>query len=310
LFLVFIFLQYRAHKLKYSRHIKNYCPICNELIFKKVTNWSFYCTRCDYWAAFLQKNIESLDDNVFKECKNKDEIISFLDDIRKDNFSIILDYLITIKENEKLHILDIGCATGLFITMAKERGFESTGVEPNKVMAKSAANRKLNVRHGYFPKVLGKNERFDVITLNDVFEHVENLGVLLNDIKKHLNYNGVLIVNLPNSNGILFNFGMLLASLNMYSLWNRLWQTMFYTPHLHYFNPKSLNLLLSKYKFTPISTDYNMNFMSFSGLWRRVCVDKNLSKTKQISFFVGAVIITFLLKIIKRDAFFIAYKIM
>lgn len=307
---MYTFLRYKTLKLTQKNYHKNYfCPICNGKIFKKISNWTYYCAECNYWTAFLDRNIESYDDNVFKEPKDKNQTISFLDDVRIKNFSLILNYLSLIRKNEKLSILDIGCATGLFLKLAKKRGFEVLGVEPNTTMSRIAVKRKLNVRAGYFPRVLSKNEKFDVITLNDVFEHIEDLGSLLIDIKKHLNHKGILIINLPNSDGVLFRLGLILAKIKMPSLWNRLWQIMFYTPHLHYFNDTSLNLLLTKYRFRPISAKCDMNFISYSGLWRRVCVDTNQSKIKKLFIFISALFVILLLKLIKRDAFFIAYKI-
>jgi len=103
------------------------------------------------------------------------------------------------KTNQKT-ILDIGCGTGDFLLMCKKNEWKVYGVEPNS-KAKELAEKKLCLNNsvGFYAKLEEiKFEKFDVITLWHVLEHVPNLEAYLIKIKAMLNPNGILIVAVPN----------------------------------------------------------------------------------------------------------------
>mgnify|MGYP000893696794 CR=1 FL=1 len=98
-------------------------------------------------------------------------------------------------------ILDIGCATGVFLKEMKDHGWDVYGVEPSSFAADVAINQLgLNVFNGYLAEANFDDNFFDIITLWDVFEHlpdpVENLLI----IKRLLKPDGNLIIATPNTN--------------------------------------------------------------------------------------------------------------
>lgn len=97
-------------------------------------------------------------------------------------------------------ILDIGCATGIFIREMKEHGWDVFGVEPSTYAARVAVEELgLNVINGYLEQSTFEENYFDVITLWDVFEHLPDPVVTLEIIKRILKPNGSLVITMPNS---------------------------------------------------------------------------------------------------------------
>jgi 2-polyprenyl-3-methyl-5-hydroxy-6-metoxy-1,4-benzoquinol methylase len=290
------------------KNIKIKCSICNSTMVSSASFYTYFCSKCTYWFA-VHKDIDiknSNDEKLFQ--KNKNSALNFLNYVRVKNYKIILNDLKILFKNKNFSLLDIGCANGLFLIQCKKHNINATGIEPNKLMCSIAKNSGLNVINGYFPKCFKTAKKFDVIILNDVFEHIPNINDFLRDVKKYLKQNGVLLINIPNSEGVVFQVGKLFANLGFLSIWNRLWLKMFYSPHFHYFNKSSLKLLLHNHSFKEVKTAVDLNFLTYKGLWQRILIDKNNSIIKKFFFLFGAYLIIPLLSIYKRDAFYLIFK--
>jgi SAM-dependent methyltransferase len=106
-------------------------------------------------------------------------------------------------------ILDIGCATGIFLNGMKQLGWSVVGIEPNTIAANYAKKRfGIDVIIGYIDDAHLPDESFDVITLWDVLEHVPDPNFFIKTIYKLLKPGGFVIATLPNANAwerYLFN---------------------------------------------------------------------------------------------------------
>ncbi|TWI01166.1 methyltransferase family protein [Flavobacterium tiangeerense] len=105
-----------------------------------------------------------------------------------------LDLINSFQPN-KGSILDIGAGTGDFLSVAKQNGWQTIGVEPSE-KAKTIAKNK-GVSFVEKTAVL-ENHSFDVITMWHVLEHVPNLEEQILELKRLLKPNGTLIVAVPN----------------------------------------------------------------------------------------------------------------
>jgi 2-polyprenyl-3-methyl-5-hydroxy-6-metoxy-1,4-benzoquinol methylase len=98
-------------------------------------------------------------------------------------------------------LLDIGCSNGIFGESVKKKlGTEVWGMEISKPAIK-IANQKLDkVLTGYLDQNLKllKNNYFDVISFNDVLEHMDDPYKSLVEIKSKLSKNGVIVASIPN----------------------------------------------------------------------------------------------------------------
>jgi len=94
------------------------------------------------------------------------------------------------------HLLDVGCYTGVFMKTAAAAGWKTEGIELSSWAAQIAHG--LDVGHVY-DKPLEQLElppdSFDVVTLWDVIEHLQNPAALLKNINRVLKRGGVLALS-------------------------------------------------------------------------------------------------------------------
>jgi SAM-dependent methyltransferase len=98
---------------------------------------------------------------------------------------------------KKGKLLDFGCGTGEFIYQAKKKGWTVTGIEPNQ-KARQQAKAKLD--HGIYKNLglLKKDDRFDIITLFHVIEHIHDLRKVMKKLISHLKSSAYIIIAIPN----------------------------------------------------------------------------------------------------------------
>lgn len=106
-------------------------------------------------------------------------------------------------EKERLGrtLLDVGSGDGVFLNMAREKGYQVAGIEFNRILASGAArNFKLEVYpmsledfHKQFPQ-----KTFDIVTFFEVLEHMSNPDRFISTIKGHLNPSGYIALSIPN----------------------------------------------------------------------------------------------------------------
>ena len=106
-----------------------------------------------------------------------------------------------IKKNNNSNLLDIGCGNGNFLQFSKNHFKELSGVEPNLFQFLS-----LSKYFKMYSDINTVNEKYSVITLFHVLEHVEDQIGFLKNIKDKLKKNGVLYIEVPHANDIMLQF--------------------------------------------------------------------------------------------------------
>lgn len=103
--------------------------------------------------------------------------------------------LINSLQPNKGKILDIGAGTGEFLSVAKQNGWKTTGVEPSDKAKQIAINKGVS-----FVEAIAQLEdrSFDVITMWHVLEHVPDLDLQIKELKRLLKPTGSLIIAVPN----------------------------------------------------------------------------------------------------------------
>jgi 2-polyprenyl-3-methyl-5-hydroxy-6-metoxy-1,4-benzoquinol methylase len=96
-------------------------------------------------------------------------------------------------------LLDVGTNLGMFLRLARNRGWELHGVEPSPALSEIARSAfGLRITTGYLEHAGFEDESFDVITMTDVLEHVTTPYAFLAETHRILSRGGVLLVKVPN----------------------------------------------------------------------------------------------------------------
>lgn len=99
-------------------------------------------------------------------------------------------------------LLDVGSGSGMFLGIAKEHGWDGTGIELDQDTAEwASAQYGVNVRFGTLQSALKVNERFDAVTMFDYLEHTDRPGLDLATAVEHMETGGILVIRVPNQAG-------------------------------------------------------------------------------------------------------------
>jgi SAM-dependent methyltransferase len=99
-------------------------------------------------------------------------------------------------------LLDVGCATGDFLVAAQERGWAAQGVELSGHAAGVARRRRVDVRVGTLRNARFPDAAFDVVTMLDVIEHLNDPMAELRETRRVLRPGGIICVETPNWDSI------------------------------------------------------------------------------------------------------------
>lgn len=96
-------------------------------------------------------------------------------------------------------ILDVGAGPGLFLSVAKERGWDVYGTEVSTLaVAEAEKHFEISLFLGQLEEASFGANSFDVVTLWHVFEHVPSPSRVLEEAKKILKNRGILVIEVPN----------------------------------------------------------------------------------------------------------------
>lgn len=195
--------------------------------------------------------------------------------LRHRNNELILDHIEVLKPLAGARLLDVGAAHGWFVHAAQQRGAEVLGLEPDEaVAARSDVGHLLRV--GFFPDALDAGEQFDIITFNDVLEHLPRPDDALAECHARLSSGGLLVLNLPTTQGLLFRASLVADRVGLCSPLARLWQADLPSPHLWYFDASGLGDMARAHGFDEVHRS-RLPAVSRHGIWGRVHSDRRAS---------------------------------
>ena len=137
-------------------------------------------------------------------------------------------------------LLDVGCWTGSFLVAARDRGWQTAGVEPSAWASQRARDRGLDVRtveldgHGL------RDASCRAVVACDVLEHLVDPGAAVRRMHAVLEAGGVLYVTVPD------------AGSGLARLMGRRWWSVL-PMHVQYFTRSSMRRLLENHGFEVLS---------------------------------------------------------
>jgi 2-polyprenyl-3-methyl-5-hydroxy-6-metoxy-1,4-benzoquinol methylase len=161
-------------------------------------------------------------------------------------------------------LLDIGTNIGTMLKVAKDAGWDVRGVEFNRTAAAFGSRHfdvPIEIRD--FMKTSYPAESFDVVTMNDLIEHVPDPVAAMREVNRILKPGGIVFMKTP-------NIGALMARITRGK-----WLHFKPNEHLTYFSPKTIATLLEK---TGLSSRVCGLSGSF-GRWRLWCRNSALIPT-------------------------------
>lgn len=280
----------------------NTCLVCESELAAGCQSWHFLCKSCGYEKSNLHQKI-NLHSSL--QLVNENARETGLGELRKRNFAVIAENIKSLKPNGG-SLLDVGCSHGWFMeTVGND--FEVLGLEPDKEIFEIASRRNLPVRMGYFPEALDYCDKFDVIVFNDVIEHIPDIKRTISCSYQHLNDDGLLVLNLPNTNGVVYSLSKIFCKFGLSKFFERLWQKDFPSPHVHYFNLSNLTSFLEGNKFN-VKTKGALSTMRLSGLYTRVSYGRHFGRVVSAFIYIGIALLLPILSLLPSDIVYVVAK--
>lgn len=226
--------------------MKKRCILCGNNKFSKISEQvrdskKYQIIKCKICSHIQLNPIPSLEeDKIFYDKNLQDKNIRYYGGIAENRKKSLEDTLRRVNfiskfTSKKNKILEIGSGHGFFLEAMEKLNFDITGIEisrEKRKLAKRITKRKI-LNLNLNKESLG-DEKFDVIMMFHVLEHLVNPIEFAKKLKQNITKKGKLIVEVPNSDDQL--------------LFQNIEYTKFYWQrgHISYFNPKTLQTVFKK----------------------------------------------------------------
>lgn len=241
------------------------CVICSsylEFAFQKHHFTLLHCPQCGLYRTilpgsyrrFLQRYYAK---GYFTGSRTRAGYADYLDDspiIRRNAHNYL--HLILHHHPSGRRLLDVGCATGMFLEVAQSHHFKVSGIDVS-AYAVTQAKKTFNhqVKLGSLSTVKFPPRSFDVITMFDVFEHLHHPDKDLTRCHHLLKSDGLLVINTGNTNSFLAK------------LEGPKWHFFIPPQHLYFYSDINLKQLLELRGFKVLSIYTTGKHISLRYLW-------------------------------------------
>ena len=151
-------------------------------------------------------------------------------------------------------VLDIGCDTGAFLACAaKQYGIVPFGIDVSSRAVQLARRTGLNIYQGTID-VIPTSQKFKIITVTDVVEHVPDPALLLRQIHDHLDPGGVVYIQTPNMKSTIYQLGRLFSGFAVLQR-TGVAERLFPPQHIQYFSRQGLVDLIKSRDFAVVNLE-------------------------------------------------------
>ena len=225
------------------------CQCCGHQEMRSITQFKGYaqmlCDSCGYVRFIhLSKQVSHL---LYEDDSDYNDDLSVANDFEDFihwNHNKALRYISAKFTTGSASILDVGCFNGFFVKKLLSLGFNAKGIDFNNKALEFGRSRyglENFISNKTLEDMLVEEKRFDVITLFEVIEHLENINDVLSKVSNLLAKNGIIIISTPNS--------------------NMCWRPDLDFPphHLSRFSPGSLRKCVERFGFEPVQLHEQMS---------------------------------------------------
>lgn len=245
------------------------CIVCGSSNIQPLKGYEVHTmVKCaDCCMVFIQK-IPTLQDleNHYKNYSYNKEV--FVSPVTIKRYNELLDEFEKYRQTGAM--LDVGCGVGLFLAVAKQRGWEVYGTEYSEKAVSICEEKGISMKLGKLDASAFRGKQFDIVTSFEVIEHINNPNEELTEINKLLRKGGLFYCTTPNFNSLgRYYTG---AHYNIIS----------YPEHLSYYTPYSINFLARKHGFKPLATlTTGISFSRISNSTAKPAVATSAATSKQ-----------------------------
>ena len=238
------------------------CDFCNNtesLQLYKDNSHLVRCTKCGLIYSLVTTDVDSM-----KKFYDKEYFIS-ADSVKRGYTHYFNDERNIIKTFEKRlamisrfspgkgRLLDIGCAAGFFMHVARSAGWEVEGVDISAICMDYARDKfGLKVHNDLFTNVAFEESSFDLITMWDYLEHSLTPGEDILKARKLLKPGGLLVLATPDISSIPAR------------IFKSHWIGIKLEEHFYYFSRKTLLNYLKQARFDILMNRYIGKYVSFA----------------------------------------------
>ncbi|MEL7146540.1 MAG: class I SAM-dependent methyltransferase [Bacteroidota bacterium] len=213
-----------------------------------VTEESFAIVQCDK-CELLYTNPRPEETNLSKYYQSTDYISHANKGTNLINILYKMARLYTVRNKYQIiseyqpkgKVLDYGCGTGHLLNYFKNKGWQTTGVEPDDTARNIAESENQLTVYPDIQKI-PKGEQYDVIMLWHVMEHIADLKKVARKLTRHLTDNGTMIIAVPNHESFDATY------------YKENWAGYDIPRHLYHFNQLNIKELFKKMKVNLVKT--------------------------------------------------------
>jgi len=234
------------------------CNICSGTSFREVykfrTHGVLRCTRCKTLCRDVIFNREESEKLYSEEyfCDLQKDFFHRNRALRERAFRNKIGIIDSVYPS-KGRLLDLGCAIGTFLKVAREDSWEVEGVELSAYAAKYAVEKEnLTVHNGDLLDMKLPSESFDVVTMWDMVDHSEVPNDIVKEVYRILKPGGIVAMDTFMDDALLFT----LANVMYKTTFGMVKGPSFKAHpihHSHYFSTGTFKYLLESNRFEVIS---------------------------------------------------------
>lgn len=214
----------------------NNCIVCNsektEIFLHHESFNILKCLGCGLYYQDTQNKFATLKmiyDNIYEESPKSFANSKYYEKRSKVQYDDVMEF-----SKKKGSMLEVGCSYGSLMEFFIKNGWQAKGIDISENAIRYTKSKRLDC-FNVTPEEFKPKEKFDVIILSNVLEHLENPLNSLNIIKNWLSETGFIYIRVPNVESKILpsQRQSFLGDLKPFE-------------HFFYFNQKNLKLLFKK----------------------------------------------------------------